>query len=295
VNNAQSNNGNAKIDNQHRDETSQAGAIGARGPKEDQSWRARKGTGRKPKDPRPKARGNVEHRRRPDHAARCPVHVTLRAAKGIPSLRSELVKNLLKRALKSQARRDYGTGFQVVHFSIQDDHLHFTAEAKAATADEIARSPRLVSERAKRGLETKDRDMLRRGIAGLAISFARRLNRLLGRQGKVWADRHHRRELKTPTEVRHALVYVLQNFLRHGAQVFGAGWTDPLSTGPCFDGWAEPHVTWDETEPLKPRARTWLLGQGWQRAGGRISTFEAPPRSPKIGPPAYRPWRTTRA
>ena len=137
--------------------------------------------------------------------------------------------------------------------------------------------------------------MLRRGIAGLAISFARRLNRLLGRQGKVWADRHHRRELKTPSEVRHALVYVLQNFLRHGAQAFGAGWTDPLSTGPCFDGWAEPHVTWDETEPWQPRARTWLLGQGWQRAGGRISTFEAPPRSPKIGPPAYRPWRTTRA
>ena len=131
---------------------------------------ARKGAGRPPKDPNPKARGNVEHRRRPDHAARCPVHVTLRAAKGLPSLRCELVQNMLKR----QATRDYGTGFQILHFSIQDDHLHFTAEAKGATAEQVANHPRLVSQRAKRGLETKDRDMLRRGIAGIAISFARR-------------------------------------------------------------------------------------------------------------------------
>lgn len=242
---------------------------------------ARKGAGRPPNDPSPKARRNVSHLRRPDHVARCPVHVTLRAAKGVPSLRTELVQNLLKRALKNQARRDYGTGFQVVHFSIQDDHLHLTVEAKGATAEQIAKHPRLVSQRAKHGLETKDRDMLRRGVAGLAIAFARRLNRILGRRGKVWADRHHRRELGTPTEVRNALVYVFQNHIHHGARVYGVGLTDRFSTGPSFDGWAEPHVTDEEhgdTEPWRPGARTWLLGHGWLRGGGRISTLEAPPR-----------------
>ncbi len=242
---------------------------------------ARKGAGRPPKDPNPKARGNVEHRRRPDHAARCPVHVTLRAAKGLPSLRCELVQNMLKR----QATRDYGTGFQILHFSIQDDHLHFTAEAKGATAEQVANHPRLVSQRAKRGLETKDRDMLRRGIAGIAISFARRLNRLLGRKGTVWADRHHRRELATPTEVRNALVYVFQNYIHHGTRVYGAGMTDRFSTAPSFKGWAEPYVTDEEhgdTEPWRPPARTWLLGRGWLRAGGRISTREAPRMSPNV-------------
>ena len=42
----------------------------------------------------------------------------------------------------------------------------------------------------------------------------------LGRKGAVWADRHHRRELTTPSEVRSAMVYVLQNYRRHGAQSF---------------------------------------------------------------------------
>ena len=69
--------------------------------------------------------------------------------------------------------RDYGPGFQIVHFSIQDDHLHLAAEAKGATAAEIARSPRLLSLRAKRGLETKDRDMIRRGIAGCCCTAGR--------------------------------------------------------------------------------------------------------------------------
>jgi len=244
----------------------------------------RKGAGRPPADPRA-TRKNTSHRRRPDHAARCPVHVTMRVAKGIPPLRCELVQNLLKKALKDQSRRDYGAGFQIVHFSIQDDHLHLAAEAKGASAEDIARSPRLLSQRARRGLETKDRDMIRRGVAGLAISFARRLNKLLGRKGKVWADRHHRRDLATPTEVRNVLVYIFQNFIRHGARVHGVGATDRFSTAPSFEGWLDvlaTHEAYEDTEPWRPPPRTWLLGRGWLRAGGRISTVEAPPPSPNV-------------
>jgi len=241
----------------------------------------REGAGRPPKNPLA-TRKNASHTRRPDHAARCPVHVTMRVAKGIPSLRCELVQNLLKEALKDQSKRDYGTGFQIVHFSIQDDHLHLAAEAKGATAEEIARSPRLLSQRAKRGLETKDRDMIRRGIAGLAISFARRLNRLLGRKGKVWADRHHRRDLATPTEVRNTLLYIFQNFRRHGMRVYGIGATDRFSTAPSFDGWLDALDASLETRPWRPPPRTWLLGRGWLRAGGRISTNDAPPLSSSV-------------
>ena len=258
--------------------------------------------GKRPGAGRPRtnkdARKNASHRRRPEHAARCPVHVTMRAAKGVPSLRSELVQNLLKETLKLQSRRDYGGGFQVVHFSIQKDHLHLAVEAKGASVADVARHPRLVSQRAKRGLETKDRDMLRRGVAGLAISFARRLNKLFARKGSVWAERHHRRELATPTEVRNALVYIFQNFRRHGVRVYGVGATDRFSTAPAFDGWAEPHDTWNETEPWHPSARTWLLGHGWLRAGGPLSTQEAPPMSPhvRLSPEAlaYVPYRIER-
>jgi hypothetical protein len=39
---------------------------------------------------------------------------------------------------------------------------------------------------------------------------------VLGRGGAVWGDRFHARDLKTPREVRHALVYVLNNHRKHG-------------------------------------------------------------------------------
>ena len=77
----------------------------------------------------------------------------------------------------------------------------------------------------------------------------------------------------------------------HGALAFGPGLTDPLSTAPTFDGWAEVPATWGETEPWTPPPRTWLLGRGWLRAGGRISTFEVPGRSPNAPPRTYWPAR----
>jgi REP element-mobilizing transposase RayT len=221
----------------------------------------------------------------------------MRAAKGLPSFRAEVVQRLLKEALVRQAHRDYGSAFQIVHFSIQTDHLHLVAEAKAAEPAAVARSPRLVSKRAKLGLETKERDMLRRGIAGFAISFARQLNKLLKRKGKVWGDRHHRRDLVTPTEVRNTLLYVFQNVRRHGARAFGPA-LDAYSTAMTFGGWSERTAPSDETEPWRPPPRTWLLSRGWLRGGGPLSPYHGPPLSPhaRVAPAAraYRPYKIER-
>jgi hypothetical protein len=54
-----------------------------------------------------------------------------------------------------------------------------------------------------------------RGVRGLAIRIAKAVNRMLARRGPVWGDRYHARMLRTPREVRNALVYVLNNFRKH--------------------------------------------------------------------------------
>ena len=54
-----------------------------------------------------------------------------------------------------------------------------------------------------------------RGLRGLGIWLARRLNEVLGRRGQILADRYHTRALSKPREVLNALVYVPQNHLRH--------------------------------------------------------------------------------
>ncbi|CAN5922909.1 hypothetical protein BH11MYX4_BH11MYX4_44760 [soil metagenome] len=116
-------------------------------------------------------RESVPHRRRPAHKGYNPVHVTLRGARGLPSFRCQRVNGLLNTILTRQRRRRYAGEFQVVEFSIQDNHLHLIVEATGANAP----------------------GALRAGVTGLMVSFAKRLNHLL--KGKVWGDRWHGQEL----------------------------------------------------------------------------------------------------
>lgn len=213
----------------------------------------RAGAGRKRA---PGRRPGVPHRTRPIHVSRHPVHVTLRATRGLPSLRHQLVSEMLRMVLHRQRTRRYARAFQVVEFSIQDDHLHLIVEA---TGREDAH------------------DQLRSGVSGLVISFAKRLNKMLSRRGKVWGDRWHGRDLATPTEVRNALVYVFRNRAKHGASMHGDELVDPLSSATRFAGWSRPVMTWPFDLGPWPAAppRTWMLQKGWRLVRGPLDPSEA--------------------
>jgi hypothetical protein len=43
-------------------------------------------------------------------------------------------------------------------------------------------------------------------VRGLVIRVAKAVNRALARHGRIWGDRFHSRILRTPREVRNALV-----------------------------------------------------------------------------------------
>jgi len=168
------------------------------------SWGGRRrGAGRKAAT----GRGRVHHRRRLPHEPRCPVHVTLRAAAGLQSLRAGGVFVRIRAALAAAS----AARFRVLQFSVQADHLHLLVEADEPTG-------------------------FRRGVQGLAIRVAKAVNRALARRGRVWGDRYHARMLRTPREVRHALVYVLANWRKH---VRGARGLDPRSSARWFDGCGE--------------------------------------------------------
>jgi REP element-mobilizing transposase RayT len=201
---------------------------------------ARTGSGQKP------MRGNgPSHVRRPVHEARWPVHVTLRARGGLPSLRAKRAFELVSIALGRSGRPK----FRVIHFSVQTDHIHLIVEADSSHA-------------------------LSRGVQGLAGRCARALNRSWARRGRVWGHRYHAHALRTPTEVRNAIAYVLLNFRKH---LHGAPGMDPLSSGRSFDGWSHQNAP----VPLGAIAppRTWLASAGWRKGGGVIDVREKPGRS----------------
>jgi REP element-mobilizing transposase RayT len=206
----------------------------------------RKRAGRKvgPRPPTP-------HRARPLHDAGQPVHVTLRTKRRAPYLRAERTFRLVRDAIRDASR----DSFRVVHFSVQGDHVHLLVEANDAEA-------------------------LSSGARGLAIRIAKRMNARLGRVGPLWGDRWHGRALRTPREVRNALVYVLANWRKHERDARGP--VDACSSAPWFHGWrdASPRalaaLRWDagRAPPVAP-ADTWLLKIGWRRRG-LVSVHEAP-------------------
>jgi hypothetical protein len=118
------------------------------------------------------------------------------------------------------------------------------------------------------------------------ISCAKQLNARIvvagvRRRGRVFADRYHAKVLRSPTQVRNALRYVLNNWRRHGADGAARWRLDPFATGPQFAGWSddpEPMIRFGPSLHLLPTAfpTTWLLTTGWKRAGGEISPYEQP-------------------
>ena len=211
---------------------------------------ARMGAGRKPSK-RPK----VPHRARPVHTASHPVHVTLRVCRDLPNLRTKSRMGWIRQALKAGAER---AGFRLVQYSVMRNHLHLIVEAS-------------------------DAGCLSRGVTGLQVRIARRLNRVLERRGRFFDGRYHARALKTPREVRHGLAYVLLNARRHAAERgrgFAAEWIDPCSSGLGFNGWKHRDAA---DGGLCRTPRTWLLRVGWRRhrllrldevPGGRGGTLE---------------------
>ncbi len=207
---------------------------------------AREGAGRK------RSTGSgLRHDMRPALDGRTPAHLTLRIARSMPNLRTERCMRVLRRAFREGRARG---GFRLVQYAVQPDHLHLIVEAS-------------------------DKGALSSGMQGLSIRIARQLNGMLGRRGRVFADRYHSRQLKTPREARNALAYVLLQAQRHAAKATGGRSTeliDPCSSAPLFDGFTggrRPRAgPWDGTVVA---ARMWLLTTGWRR-GGRIDPWTVP-------------------
>ena len=104
-------------------------------------------------------------------------------------------------------------GCRLLHYSIQDTHVHLLCEAD-------------------------DREALSLGIQGLKIRIAKRLNKEWGRKGRVWSDRYHLTVAKTLKQVSKLLRYVLENYRKHNNQrlsneLNAVDWADPTDPDPC--------------------------------------------------------------
>jgi REP element-mobilizing transposase RayT len=212
--------------------------------------RARRPDGRhggwRPGAGRPRKPGAISHATRAYLASRFPQHVTLRIRDGVPGIAGEWLMKIIRGAILQSHKID----FRVAEFNVLGNHIHLITEAL-------------------------DKDNLARGMNGLEVRLARRLNRALKRRGKLFAYRYHARYLTTPRQVRNALRYVLLNRKHHAAEKqFSKYWIDTCSSAPWFARWAEAlrytsrlvdQLVAGERPTAEPE--TWLLAVGWKRHG----------------------------
>jgi putative transposase len=210
-----------------------------------QSFKKTKGWGGRRKGAgRPNKSGNSGHTQRPLVDARKPLHLTLKLKKGAASLRHKWFLKAFQQALKSAQK----FGLRVNHFSILNDHIHMIAEVG-------------------------DNRALSHGMK----SLAGRLGHALSSGGPVFKARFHLHVLKTPSEMKNALRYVLLNPARHKRVI---AYLDEFSTARYFLQWQkllgvafEPLLR-DELSRLRLSGcpeylapiQSWLGSVGWQRA-----------------------------
>jgi REP element-mobilizing transposase RayT len=151
----------------------------------------RKGAGRKAARRADGKRVHNTHAVREHFTASRPVHVTVRVRAGLPSLRGPVLAPVVLQALETSNER---AGFRLVHFSLQTTHWHLVCEADGPVA--LAAAMRALNGR-----------------------IAKAINKQLGRTGSVIEDRYHLEVLRTPTQVRNAVRYVLRNGEKHGVHV----------------------------------------------------------------------------
>jgi REP element-mobilizing transposase RayT len=184
------------------------------------------------------------------------VHVTIRVVAGLPSLRHRAIRRIIFRSIDKGSER---FGFRLVHFSVQSNHLHLVCEAD-------------------------DQRALSRGMQGLSVRLARRLNKQMGRSGKLFKERYHARVLRSPREVRNALRYALLNARRHGV-VAPRRWLDPCSSGILFDGWntgvfhsteGGRELVPEHGKPITAAPQSWMLRSGWLARHGPLDPGEVP-------------------
>jgi REP element-mobilizing transposase RayT len=213
--------------------------------------------GKRPKAGRTNKTGTVNHMLRPKVTAKFPLHLTLKIKEGLPSIR----KSFLLKEFKKSAKKAKSLGLYVLHFSIQQNHIHLFAEADG-------------------------NNELALGMRSLAGRFAKIIRNYASKKGSdtkgsVFKGRYHIHILKTPQETRNALEYVLLNLSKHQKLIEHI---DRFSSGGSFIHWRkllgarfrsliksdaefyENHRTMPEESLSLPKS--WLARGGWMMTAG---------------------------
>lgn len=203
---------------------------------------------------RPNKSGRVSHERRETVDYKKPLHLTLKVSAKKWDLRCEDVSA----AFKNGAAGAQKFGLRILHYSILRDHIHLIVEAK-------------------------DNHSLAQGMRSFGSRLGIALRKIFGGSGPVFKGRYHLSVIKSPSQMKNSLAYVLQNFAKHSQLLKHV---DQFSSAAYFNDWSalfgptagpillDLNVSQRQLAPERLaqipnylcQPKSWLAREGWLRA-----------------------------
>jgi hypothetical protein len=126
----------------------------------------------------------IRHIKRPEIKRASPLHLTIKVKKA--QIQNKYILKSLKHAIM-RARR---MGLKIIHYSLEHDHVHLYTECSS-------------------------NEILTKSMKAFGVSFAKNINAHFKSCGQVYKTRFHLRILKSATEVKHVINYILKNGIKH--------------------------------------------------------------------------------
>ena len=126
----------------------------------------------------------IRHIKREEIKGLRPLHLTLKL------IRADIQNKIILKGLRYAIMRARLQGLRIIHYSLEHDHVHLYAESD-------------------------NNETLGRAMKALGVTLVKRINRHFKKSGSCYKTRYHLRILRSATEVKNVLNYILKNGIKH--------------------------------------------------------------------------------
>ena len=126
----------------------------------------------------------IRHIKREEIKGAKPLHLTIKLN------RADIQNKTILIGLRHAIKRARLQGLKIVHYSLERDHVHLYAESH-------------------------DNLILAKAMKALGVSLVKRINSYFSSRGSCYKTRYHLRILRSASEVKNVINYILKNGIKH--------------------------------------------------------------------------------
>lgn len=126
----------------------------------------------------------IRHIKREEILRPRPLHLTVKL------IRADIQNKSILKALRHAILRGRLQGLKIIHYSLEHDHIHLYAESE-------------------------NNEVLSKAMKAFGVSLVKKMNRHFRAQGPCYKTRYHLRVLRSASEVKNVINYILKNGIKH--------------------------------------------------------------------------------